>query len=115
MKWDEFQDLHLKIAREVGAEHNLRAELIEPEELHRAPFDAKPRGITLWSLFRRPKLREIAVAFYKPDDQTQPYSIIGNWLDLNELDKLNASAYRRDLVVSIREILEEARISRMGG
>ncbi|MCI0524687.1 MAG: hypothetical protein L0Y75_05430 [Acidobacteria bacterium] len=112
MTWDEFQDQHLEIAREVGAEHNLRAELIDPEELRPEPFNAKPLAVTLWSLFRRPKLREIAVAFYRPDDQTQPYSIIGNWVDLNDLGKLNASAYRRDLEVSIREILEEAKNTR---
>ena len=62
-----------------------------------------------WRFFRRrPKLREIAVAFYQPDDQTQPYCITGNWVDLNELDKLNACAYRRGPAAAILSSLEEA-------
>jgi len=103
------QNLHLKIAREVGAEQDLRAELIEPERLHDPAFDFKPQMFSLRRLFRRPKLREIAVAFYQPDDQMQPYSMVGNWVDLNELDKFDASAYRRDLGMTIREALEEAK------
>ena len=54
-------------------------------------------------------LREIAVAFYQPGNRMQPYSMVGNWVDLNELDKFDASAYRRDLGMTIREILEEAK------
>lgn len=109
MTWDEFQNLHLEIAREVGAERNLHAELIEPEKLHDPAFDFKPQMFSLRSLFRRPKLREIAVAFYNPDEQVQPYSMVGNWVDLNELDKFDASTYRRDLGMTIRKILEEAK------
>lgn len=109
MTWDELQNLQLKIAREVGAEQGLRAELIEPEKLHDPAFDFKPQMFSLRYLFRRPKLREIAVAFYKPDEQVQPYSMVGNWIDLNELDKLGASAYRRDLGMTFREALKEAK------
>ena len=112
MTWDEFQNLHLKIAREVGAEQDLRAELIPPEKLHHLAFDAKPQMFSLRYVFRRPKLREIAVAFYLPDNQMQLYSMVGNWVDLNELDKFDASAYRRDLGMTIREILEEAKNGR---
>lgn len=109
MTWDELQDLHLEVAREVGAERGLRVQLAEPEELHDPAFEFKPMMMRRWGFFRRrPKLREIAVAFYQPDDQTQPYFIMGNWVHLNELDKLNASAYRRDLAVAIRNGLEEA-------
>src|SRR5262249_39063941 len=34
MTWEEFQDLHLEVAREVGAERDLRVRLAEPEDLH---------------------------------------------------------------------------------
>jgi hypothetical protein len=109
MTWDEFQDLHLEVARQVDAERNLRVQLAEPEDLHDPAFEFKPTMMPRWGFFRRrPKLREIAVAFYQLDDQTQPYFIMGNWVHLNELDKLNASAYRRDLAVAIRNGLEEA-------
>ena len=111
MTWDELQDLHLEVAREVGAERGLRVQLAEPEDLHVAAFEFKPlmmpRWMPRWGFFRRrPKLREIALAFYQPDDQTKPYCITGSWVNLNELDKLNASAYRRDLAVGIRNVLE---------
>jgi hypothetical protein len=89
--WDEFQNLHLKIAREVGAEQDLRAELIPPEKLHHLAFDAKPQMFSLRYVFRRPNLREIAVAFYQPDNQMQPYSMVGNWVDLNEMNCAAAS------------------------
>jgi hypothetical protein len=109
MTWDELQDLHLEVAREVGADRGLRVQLAEREDLHNAAFEFKPMMMRRWGFFRRrPKLREIAVAFYQPDDQTQPYCITGNWVNLNELDKLNASAYRRDLAAAIRNTLEEA-------
>ncbi len=109
MTWDELRDLHLEVAREVGAERSLRVQLAEPEDLHDAAFEFKPMMMRRWGLFRRrPRLREIAVAFYQPDDQTHPYFIFGNWLDLNELDKLDPSAYRRDLAVAIRNGIEEA-------
>jgi len=107
MTWDELQDLHLEVARKVGAERGLRVQFAEPEDLHNAAFEFKPLMMPRWGFFRRrPKLREIAVAFYQPDDQTQPYCITGSWVSLNELDKLNATAYRRDLAVAIRDGLE---------
>ncbi len=109
MTWDELQDLHLEVAREVGAERGLRVQFAEPEGLHDAAFEVKPLIMPRWGFFRRrPKLREIALAFYQQDDQTQPYCITGSWVSLNELDKLNASAYRRDLAVAIRNSLVEA-------
>jgi hypothetical protein len=109
MSWDEFQDLHLEIAREVGAERSLRVQLAAPEDLHDPACDIKPTMMPRWGFFRRrPKLREIGVVFYQLDDQTQPYFIMGNWMNLNELDKLNASTYRRDLAVTLRNGLEEA-------
>jgi hypothetical protein len=109
MTWNELQGLHLEIARVVGAERNLRVQLAEPENLHDAAFECKPWAMPRWGFFsRRPKLREITIAFYQPDDQTQPYCITGNWMNLNELDKLNTSTYRRDLTVAIRSGLEEA-------
>jgi len=109
MTWDELQDLHLEVAREVGADRGLRVQFAEPEDLHNAAFEFKPMMMRRWGFFRRrPKLREIAVAFYQPGDQTQPYCITGNWVNLNELDKLNASAYRRGLAAAIRTSLEEA-------
>lgn len=108
MTWDELQDLHLEVARAVGAERSLRVQLAEPEDLHDAAFEFKPWMMPRWGFFhRRPKPREIVLAFYRPDDQTQPYCITGSWVNLNELDKLNASAYRRNLVVAIRNGLEE--------
>src|SRR5215471_1601494 len=65
MTWEEFQDLHLEIAREVGAERGLRVRLAEPEDLHDPAFEFKPLMMPRWGFFRRrPKLREIAVAFY---------------------------------------------------
>jgi len=110
MTWDELQDLHLEVAREVGAERNLRVQLAEQKDLHDPAFQVKPMMMRRWGFFRRrPNLREIAVAFYRPDDQTQPYWITQNWVDLNELDKLNASAYRRDLAVVLSTGLEEAK------
>jgi len=109
MTWDELQDLHLEVAREVGADRGLRVQLAEREDFHNAAFEFQPIMMRRWGFFRRrPKLHEIAVAFYQPDDQTQPYCITGNWVNLNELDKLNASAYRRDLAAAIRNTLEEA-------
>ena len=109
MTWDELQDLHLEVAREVGAERGLRVRLAEPEDLHDPAFDYTPMMMPRWGFFRRrPKLREIGVVFYQLDDQTQPYFIMGNFMHLNELDKLNASAYQRGLAEAIRNILEEA-------
>jgi hypothetical protein len=109
MTWEELQDLHLEVAREIGADRGLRVQLAEPEDFHNAAFEFKPMIMPRWGFFRRrPKVREIAVAFYQPDDQAQPYCITGNWVNLNELDQLNASAYRRDLAAAIRNGLEEA-------
>ena len=109
MTWDELQNLHLEVAREVSAESDLRVQFAEPEDLHDAAFELKPLMMSRWGFFRRrPKLREIGVVFYQLDDQTQPYFIMGNLVHLNELDKLNASAYRRDLAVTIRNSLVEA-------
>ena len=109
MTWDELQNLHLEVAREVSAESDLRVQFAELEDLHDAAFELKPLMMSRWGFFRRrPKLREIALAFYQQDDQTQPYCITGSWVNLNELDKLNASAYRRDLAVTIRNSLVEA-------
>ena len=62
-----------------------------------------------WGFFRRrPKLREIGVVFYQLDDLTQPYFIMGNYMELNELDKLDASAYRRGIAKALRNGLDEA-------
>ena len=109
MTWEEFQDLHLEVAREVGAERSLRVQLAAPEDLHDPAFEFKPTMMRRWGFFRRrPKLREIAVAFYQLDDQTEPYFIMGNFVHLNELDKLNTSTYRRDMAVAFRNGLEEA-------
>jgi|SRR5215510_241939 hypothetical protein len=109
MTWDELQNLHLEVAREVSAERGLRVQFAEPEGLHDPAFEIKPLMMLRWGFFRRrPKLREIALAFYQPDDQTQPYWITRSWVNLNELDKLNASAYRRDLVMAIRDGLVDA-------
>jgi hypothetical protein len=109
MTWEEFQDLHLEVAREVGAERGLRVRLAEPEDLHDPAFEYKPILMPRWGFFRRrPKLREIGVVFYQLDDQTQPYFIMGNFMHLNELDKLNASAYRSGIAVALRNGLEEA-------
>src|SRR5215471_4139827 len=102
MTWEEFQDLHLEVAREVGAERGLRVRLAEPEDLHDPAFEYKPLMMPRWGFFRRrPKLREIAVAFYQLDDQTQPYFIMGNFMHLNELDNLNASAYQSGIAVAL--------------
>ena len=109
MTWEEFQDLHLEVAREVGAERGLRVRLAEPEDLHDPAFEYKPIMMTRWGFFRRrPKLREIGVVFYQLDDQTQPYFIMGNFMPLNELDNLNASAYQSGLAESLRNGLEGA-------
>jgi hypothetical protein len=109
MTWEELQDLHLEVAREVGAERGLRVQLAEPEDLHDPAFEYKPMMMPRWGFFRRrPKLREIGVVFYQLDDQTQPYFIMGNFVHLNELDKLNASAYRSSIAVALRNGLEEA-------
>jgi len=109
MTWEEFQDLHLEVAREVGAERGLRVRLAEPEDLHDPAFEYKPIMMPRWGFFRRrPKLREIGVVFYQLDDQTQPYFIMGNFMHLDELDNLNASAYQNGIAVALRNGLEEA-------
>ena len=109
MTWEEFQDLHLEVAREVGAERGLRVRLAEPEDLHDPAFEYKPIMMPRWGFFRRrPKLREIGVVFYQLDDQTQPYFIMGNFMYLDELDNLNASAYQSGIAVALRNGLEEA-------
>lgn len=109
MTWDEFQNLRMEVARAVGAEFNLRAVLAEPEDFHDPSFDFKPMMARRWFSFRRrPQLCEVAIAFYRSDDQTQPYCIIGNFVDLNELSKLDAAAHRPELEILIREGLEHA-------
>jgi hypothetical protein len=109
MTWEEFQDLHLEVAREVGAERSLRVQLAAPEDLHDPACDYKPTLMPRWGLFRRrSKLREIGVVYYQLDDQTQPYFIMGNYVHLDELDKLDDSAYRRGIAEALRNGLEEA-------
>jgi hypothetical protein len=54
-----------------------------------------------------PDSARLRLAIYKPDNQTQPYFIIGNYVNSNELDKLNASAYRSSLAAEHRIRLEE--------
>jgi len=109
MTWDEVHDLFLEVAREVGAERGLRVQLAELEDLHDAAFEVKPLMMPRWGFFRRrPKFREITIAFYQPDDQTQPYCITGSWVPLSGLDKLNASAYRREILEAIRNGLESS-------
>jgi hypothetical protein len=106
MTLDELKDLYLEVAREVGAERNLRVEDAEPEDLHNEAFELKPIMMRRWGPFRRrPQFREVCLAFYKPDE-TQP---LGKswWVDLNELDKMNAFTFRRDFRVSLRNFLEE--------
>jgi hypothetical protein len=41
MTWDELQNLHLEVAREVGAERSLHVQLAEPEDLHDPAFEFK--------------------------------------------------------------------------
>jgi hypothetical protein len=109
MTWDELQNLHLEIAREVGAERGLRVQLADPEDIHNEAFEFKPMMMRRWGFFRRRlRLREIAVAFYKPDNQTQPYCMAGNYVNLNELDKLDTSDYRRGLAEVFRYSIENA-------
>jgi len=105
MTWDEIQTLQLEVAREVGAAYGLRAEIAEPEDPNTSAFEAKPvAAVKRWGIFgRRPQLREISVAFYRQDE---PYGSVGNWVDLNELDKLDPSAYQRGLETSIRNGVE---------
>lgn len=105
MTWDEIQTLHLEVAREVGAAYGLRAEIAEPEDPNTSAFEATPVAVVKrWSIFgRRPQLRELSVAFYRQDE---PYGSVGNWVDLNELDKLDLSAYQRSLETSIRKGVE---------
>ena len=105
----EFQYLQLEIAREVGAERGFHVQLAEQEDLHDAGFETKPMGMRRWGFFRRrPRLRQIAVAFYKPDDKTQPSCIYTSYFDMNDLDKLNPSAYRRTIEARMRSSVEEA-------
>jgi len=113
MTWDEYQDLYLKVAREVGAELNLHVELADPEDPHDAMLKAKPIMMRRWGLFRRrPQLREVRLAFYQRDNRTQPYFETGWLADLNELDKLDPSAYRTDIEKSVRDAIEHAVRSR---
>src|SRR5215471_10415190 len=103
MTWEEFQDLHLEVAREGGAERDLSVRLAEPEDLHDPACDYTPMMMPRWGFFRRrPKLREIGVVFYQLDDLTKPYFIMGNFMRLNELDKLNAYAYQSGLAEALR-------------
>ena len=105
MTWDEIQTLQLEVAREVGAAYGLRAEIAEPEDPNTLAIEAKPGGVVKrWGIFgRRPQFREISVAFYRQDE---PYGYVGNYVDLNELDKLDSSSYQRGLEKSIREGVE---------
>jgi len=105
MTWDEIQTLQLEVAREVGAAYGLRAEIAEPEDPNTSALVVTPvavvkrRGI----FGRRPQLREISIAFYRQDE---PYGSVGNWVDLNEIDKLDPSAYQRGIETSIRNGVE---------
>jgi hypothetical protein len=73
MTWEEYQDLHLEAAREVGTDRGFRVQLAAPEDLHDPACDYTPTMMPRWGFFhRRPKLREIGVVFYQLDDQTQP-------------------------------------------
>jgi hypothetical protein len=104
MTWDEVQMLYLEVAREVGATYGLRAEPAEPEDPNTAAIVATPVAARRFGFFgRREELREINVAFYRQDE---PYGSVGNWIDLNELDKLDAVAYRRAVENSIRSGVE---------
>ena len=105
MTWDEIQTLQLEVAREVGAAYGLRAEIAEPEDPNTSAIVATPvAAAKRWVIFgRRPQFREISVAFYRQDE---PYGSVGNYVDLNELDKLDSSAYQRGLEKSIREGVE---------
>jgi hypothetical protein len=105
MTWDEIQTLQLEVAREVGAAYGLRAEIAEPEDPNTSAFEATPVAVVKrWSIFgRRPQFRELRVAFYRQDE---PYGSVGNWVNLNEIDKLAPSAYQRGLETSIREGVE---------
>ena len=105
MTWDEIQMLQLEIARKVGAAYGLRAEIAEQEDPNTSAFEATPVAVVKpWGIFgRRPQLREISVAFYRRDE---PYGSVGNWVDLNELDKLDPSAYQRGIEKSIRNAVE---------
>ena len=106
MTWDEIQTLQLEVAREVGAAYGLRAEIAEPEDPNTSAFVVTPVAVVKrWGIFgRRPQFREISVAFYRQDE---PYGSVGNYVDLNELDKLDSSAYQRGLEKSIREGVED--------
>jgi len=105
MTWDEIQTLQLEIARKVGAAYCLRAEIAEPEDPNTSANEATPVAVVKrWGIFgRRPQLSEISVAFYRQDE---PYGSVGNWVDLNELDKLDPSAYQRGIETSIRNGVE---------
>jgi hypothetical protein len=104
MTWDEYQALHLKIAREVGATLNLRVEIAEPTD----PCEFRPvaarRGCL--SFFRRAKLRELTFAYYRNDNPAQLYFTHGGWADLNELNEFDVEIHRRQLEESLREVIE---------
>jgi len=105
MTWDEIQMLQLEIARKVGAAYGLRAEIAEPEDPNTSAIEARPGGVVkrLGIFGRRTQLREIRIAFYRQDE---PYGSVGNWVGLNELDKLDPSAYQRGIETSIRNSVE---------
>jgi hypothetical protein len=107
MTWDEYQDLTLKIAREVGATFNLTVEIAEPEDPSNSAIEFKPVAIRRRGFFfRRAKLRGFMFAFYRSDNLTQPYFKQGGGVDLNALDEFDFEIYRRHLEVLLREILE---------
>ena|SRR5215510_11742873 len=105
MTWDEIQTLQLEVAREVGAAYGLRAEIAEPKDPNTSAIEVTPVAVVKrWGIFgHRPQLREIGVAFHRQDE---PYGSVGYWVDLNELDKLDHSAYQRGIETSIRNGVE---------
>jgi len=105
MTWDEIQTLQLEVAREVGAAYGLRAEIVEPEDPNTSAFEVRPVAVVKrWGIFgRRPQLREISIAFYRQDE---PYGSVGNWVDQNEIDKLDPSPFQRSIETSIRNGIE---------
>jgi len=108
MTWDEYQDLSLKVAREIAEERGFRVEIAEPEDHHEAAFDFKPMMARRWGFFRRrPQLREITLTFYPREIQILPYFKMGWWVDINELDKLDTFTFRPEFEKRIGDQIEE--------
>jgi hypothetical protein len=107
MIWDEIQDLHLQVARELGAERNLMVRLAEPKDLKDYAFDVSLMGLIRGGAFRRqPRLRRISLAYYKPDDPEQLYCLAFNWVDLDHMDQIDANSYKHEIAATIRNTLE---------